>query len=348
MARIYKHRDSGVYYIDFRHPETGKRIRKSLKTTRKSDAEKIKARIETGIWDAKYLDKKFSNEDLTLCEFWEEHYKQYIRANNKPSTYIDKCKKINIIFEAFGKDTKLSKITTSDIERFKNNRKDKVSASTVNRNLSLIKHMFSLAVHLEFINENPAKRVKKFPENNGRIRYLTLDEAEKLLNVCRREDKPEYIYPLVLLALNSGMRRGELLNLTWDDLDIGNNLIHVNDSKSNEPRTIPVPKEVMTIIDSLPKTCDNIFCYKGKPVREPKDTFKRCLNEANIKNFRFHDLRHTYASWLAMEGVDMLTLKNILGHKTLMMVDRYAHLSKEHIKAATEKVGKKMAHLLNK
>jgi len=341
MARIYKHRDSGIYYIDFLHPETGKRIRRSLKTTKKSDAEKIKIRIETGIWDARYLDKKFSNEDLTLFEFWEQHYKPYIKANNKLSTYEDKCKKINIIYEAFGNDTPLSKITTADIERFKNNRKNMVSASTVNRNLSLIKHIFSLAVHLELIFDNPAKKVRKFSENNSRIRYLTVEEAERLLGVCKREDKPEYIYTLVLLALNSGMRRGELLNLTWDDIEIENNLIHIKDSKNNEPRTIYIPKEVINVIDSLPRICDNIFCYRGKPVKEPKDTFRRCLKEANISDFRFHDLRHTYASWLAMEGVDMLTLKNLLGHKTLIMVSRYTHLSKEHMKSAVEKIGKK-------
>lgn len=140
------------------------------------------------------------------------------------------------------------------------------------------------------------------------------------------------------------MRRGELLKLKWEDIDYNLDRINIHDTKSKKNRSIPLNDNVRKVLELLPKVCDNVFTYKGRPLVDPRASFKKALSEVEIENFRFHDLRHTFGTWLAMKGVDLLTIKELLGHSSIKMVERYAHISNKHMASAVKMLGTIVTH----
>jgi integrase len=192
------------------------------------------------------------------------------------------------------------------IEKYKAKRLEKVKPATVNRELATLKNMFTMAIKWGYIKINPAKEVKLLKEPPGRLRYLKPEEAEVLLSSCA-----DHIRPIVVTALNTGMRKGELQKLKWAYVDFKNQKITVINAKNNESRIIPINKTLYKELYAL-------------------------LEKANIEDFRFHDLRHTFGSYLVMQGVDLKTVQQIMGHKDIRMTMRYAHLSPEYVQKAVE------------
>jgi len=169
-------------------------------------------------------------------------------------------------------------------------------------------------------------------ENNKRLRFLTEDEILRLLDEC-----PEYLKRIVVCALNTGMRRGEILNLKWDQ--IRNGFIYLRKTKTNEAREIPVNATLEALFKTIRKEqhfkSEYVFTDpQGRKLNSTKKGFKAALRRAGIEDFRFHDLRHTFASHLVMRGASLKEVQEILGHKTMTMTLRYAHLSQEHKKKA--------------
>lgn len=203
--------------------------------------------------------------------------------------------------------------------------------ATVNRLLATLKHMFSKAVDWEMVEEEVQKKVRKVKlekEQNGRLRYLTIDECHALLNQC-----PEHLKPIVVTALNTGMRRGEILNLKWEQVDLTHGFILLSVTKNGERREIPINDTLASTLRTLKSrfAAGYVFTAQtGKPFKDIKTGFVSACRRAGIKDFRFHDLRHTFASHLVMNGVEILTVKELLGHKTLAMTLRYAHLAPSH------------------
>ncbi|MDD5491202.1 MAG: site-specific integrase [bacterium] len=189
-------------------------------------------------------------------------------------------------------------------------------------------------------SDNPVTKVKLFKENNKRIRYLELKEIKSLLDVCSK-----HLKPIVITALNTGMRKGEILGLKWKDLDFKQDFIYLEHTKNNELREIPMNKVLKDTLLSIEKNplSEYVFCDKdGSSFKEVKRSFGTAMKKAGIKDFRFHDLRHTFASHLVMNGIDLLTVKELLGHKSIEMTLRYAHLSPNHKRRAVELLGAKM------
>jgi len=174
------------------------------------------------------------------------------------------------------------------------------------------------------------KQVKLFRDNNKRLRFLSEEETTALLDACS-----VFLRPIVITALNTGMRLGEILSLTWDCVDLNLGIITVVNAKNNQSRNIPMntilTEEIIRL--KLDANSDHVFARdNGKAPVTIRKIWIRALNQADINNFRFHDLRHTFASNLVMAGADIVTVKELLGHKTIAMTMRYAHLNQEHKK----------------
>ena len=204
--------------------------------------------------------------------------------------------------------------------------------ASVNKNISILKAMFRKAVEWEMIEEETHKRVSKvklLQENNRRLRYLSKEQCQELITVCEN-----HLRPIVIMALNAGMRRGEILSLTWDRVDLRHGFILLDKTKNGERREIPINDTLRSTIQGLTRRLDipHVFYdpQTGKPYQDVKRSFHTALRRAKIQDFHFHDLRHTFASHLVMAGVDLTTVKELLGHKTLTMTLRYSHLAPAH------------------
>jgi len=215
------------------------------------------------------------------------------------------------------------------------------SPATVNRYLSLVHVMFTKAAEWGFADEEISKRVHKIKLLKGeakRTRFLLEPEADKLLAVC-----PAHLKPIVAIAIHTGMRKSEILSLTWGQVDTKNGYITLHETKNSEGRQVPINQTVRKTLKSIPRHIMNphIFFYMGEELKDIKRSFATACDSAGIKDFTFHDLRHTFASWLVMRGVDLRTVMELLGHKSLKMVLRYAHLAPDHKSKAVQILDRK-------
>jgi len=272
-------------------------------------------------------------------------------------------------------DKKLAELNPWLVDKWRRNRLKEVSPATINRNLGALKAALSKAVEWSFLEENPLARVKSAKiDHGGVIRYLNEDEETRLLaalderesrkresrengNQWRRErGYPElesyagqayadHLKPLVLLALNTGLRRGELFALTRENVDMPRALLTVKGetAKSGKTRHIPLNAEALAALaawrDSKPTAQGLVFPGQdGGRLTDTKTAFNRLLEKAGVEKFRFHDLRHHFASRLVMAGVDLNTVRELLGHGDIKMTLRYAHLAPEHKAAAVARL----------
>lgn len=178
------------------------------------------------------------------------------------------------------------------------------------------------------------KRVRKLKEPQGRIRFLDDDERARLLASCKQSKNP-HLYTMVVLALSTGMRKGEIVNLQWSDVDLQNGRALLHKTKNSERRVVFFQYHALTLLHQQAErfgfTSPYVFPNQAEDGgSDIKEAWRRALQRACIKNFRFHDLRHSAASYLAMNGATPSELAEVLGHKTLSMVKRYAHLSESH------------------
>ena len=227
-----------------------------------------------------------------------------------------------------------------DIEQYKTDRLMSVAPATVNRELATMKTMFSKAVAWGKLHQNLPKSVKFLNEPAGRLRFLEREEIIKVLTSCNKK-----LRPILVLALNTGMRRGEILGLKWADVDFKRGIITLLDTKNGEKREVYMNEQVKTALIRTLKHPESpyIFCNKdGKPFYDIRKSFFTVLKKSGIKDFHFHDLRHTFASQLVMSGIDINTVRELLGHRDIRMTLRYSHLSPSYKKHAVDLLGKKM------
>ena len=244
----------------------------------------------------------------------------------------------------------LAEITPALVERYQAQRLEQVAPSTCNREVAALKCLFNRTIRDGKATENPVKAVKLLTENNTRTRYLLEEEEVGLFAAL-----PDRFKSLVAVALHTGLRRGELLGLRWEDVDFHTDTLTVARSKHGEARRVPMNSRVRQILLDLRREqmiaarirtqgereilSAYVFCDRsGNRYAYLSAFFSRAVRAADLVNFRFHDLRHTFASRLAMAGVDTYTIKELLGHKTLDMVSRYAHLSPSHQRQAVDRL----------
>jgi len=218
------------------------------------------------------------------------------------------------------------------------------SPATVVRYLAALSHAFTIGVkEYGWVESNPLMKVSKPKEPRGRVRFLDDSERDRLLTACRASASPD-LYPAVILALSTGARAQEVLGLRWPQIDLGRRVATLHETKNGERRVLPLAGPALDLLRERSKVrrldTDLIFpgrLHPNKPV-DLRTPFETALKAAGITDFHWHDLRHTAASYLAMNGASLAEIAEVLGHKTLAMVKRYAHLSEAHTAGVVERM----------
>ncbi len=235
----------------------------------------------------------------------------------------------------FGDNTKLAAIRRADIQKYVTQRSAEVAPASVTKELNVLKHLMTLAVEWELIPANPAHGVKSPRAPAGRVRYLQPAELRAVLEAC-----PEWLRPIAGLAVATGMRRGEILGLRWLDIDFKGGRIMLPQTKNGDGRIVYLNTLAQQALSVIPqgksKPTDIVFNRESMTPENVSLAFLRACRSVNVSDFRFHDLRHTAASWMRMKGADIHTVALILGHKDLRMAARYQHLSPAFLSEAVK------------
>lgn len=211
--------------------------------------------------------------------------------------------------------------------------------ATVNRMKAALSAMFSYAMREGLANRNPVRQVAGLSEQNKRTRYLSTEERKQLLTACR-QSRWERLYLLVLMAMMTGARKGELKSLRWELIDLSRREARLSITKNGDPRVLTLPAPVIEELMKFRAREGLVFesqRRRGRPYDEKK-VWQLALEQAGVENFRFHDLRHTAASYLAMGGATLLEIAEILGHRSLQTTQRYTHLSVQHKQRVTDEI----------
>jgi integrase len=325
---VYKR--GNIYWIDYYDPNR-KRVQESSQSFTRRDAEALltirKSEILRGIYKQPIK--------ISLVEF-SERYMEHAKANKR--SWLRDEQMLSHLCAFFGKETPLTEITPVQIEGYKIQRQGKIADSTVNRELALLKRMFNLAITWDLYSGlNPVRKVKFFREFNNRLRILSPEEEGKLLH-----DAIPYLQDLIRFALNTGLRVGEIFSLRWSHVDLKGGILAVFASKTQTIREIPINSEARKVLEAwkLNEKNESVFYnpQTGKPFVDLKTGFALACEKAGISDVTWHTLRHTFASRLVNSGVDIVTVKELLGHSSISVTMRYAHTNIESKRAAVEKL----------
>jgi integrase len=314
------------YYIDYYAPDRTRH--REVVGPLLADAVKRKADLKDQMRRGKYF-----AERMKFTTTFDELVEKYCELK-KDRKYFQTEGRFIEIFTEFFRGKLLSQITTLDIHQFKSNRKasrtwcgKERSNATVNRELACLRHIFNMGVEWGLMEENPfPRRAFLFRENNKRTRYLSEREIERLLQVSSF-----HLKPIIITALYTGLRKGEILNLKWENVDLEKGLIYIQENKVNRLQIKEMNDDLVALFTSLPVNGEYVFHDKdGKSFKDVKTAFKTALRRSGIRDFRFHDLRHTSCSYLMMRGAVPQAVQEHAGHKSLNMTMRYSHLSPQY------------------
>ena len=221
------------------------------------------------------------------------------------------------------------------------------SPSTVVRYMAALSHAFTIAIkEWGWLEDSPIRKVTKPREPRGRVRFLDEEERTRLLEICHQSRNP-YLYTIVVLALSTGMRQAEILHLKWADVDFHKGRVILHETKNGEIRQVAITGYALELLQQLNKIrrLDTQYLFAGKFLNKPIDirsAWEMAVKKSEINDLRFHDLRHSCSSYLAMNGASLAEIAEVLGHKTLAMVKRYAHLSETHTASVISKMNAKI------
>lgn len=326
---IYKRGKS--WYYDFQ--SRGERCSGCIGVVSKTVANEVLAKKKAEAAEGRYT--ATAKKPSPLFEEIAAEYLQYYQTNRRPKS----VERHQMAFQALQRvfaGKRLADLSPFLIEKYKRLRKDDGrSEVTINRELAFLKNLFAMAMKWGKASENPVKQVRLFREDNGRTRFLTDDEEARLLAYCG-----PYLRPIVISALHTGFRKSELLSLRWKHVDFQHRLLTVEAAyaKNGETRSIPMTvlltETLQAIRIHVDPTAHVFLTREGLPYRDISTAYTTAMQRAGITDFTFHDLRHTFASRLVMAGVDLTTVKELMGHKHITMTLRYAHLAPGHKRSA--------------
>lgn len=316
----------------YRFKIKGKEYYKAVpEATDKRGAEKAEARVKSDLLQGKYT----LAEDIGEMLF-KDLVKKFIdySKSNKLSHKTDESRLKHI--SEFFNNKKLREISSFEIERYKSfrlkqktYRKELISPTTVNREIEVISKMFNIAVSNRWASENPCSngKVKKLRQDNKIERFLTPEEEKKLLSKCM--GVYAYLKPIIIMALHTGMRRSEVLNLKWENVDLKRCVITLTKTKNGKVRKIPISNTLMQELKQLDKKRLSDFVFTNPVTKQNYKSFNRIFpticEAAGIENFRFHDFRHSAATRMVSAGIDLVVVQEILGHEELKTTMRYSH-----------------------
>ena len=318
---------------------------------RLTDAKKWVQDTESAIREGRHF-KTSESKKHTIKELVERYIKEILPQ--KPKSTIDQKTQLGWWKNSIGSFS-LADVTPALIIEYrsklaleKSERKGaKRSNATVNRYCSVLSHAFTIAVkEWNWMQENPMMKIKKLKEPRGRVRFLNDEERERLLEACQESSSP-FLYILVVLGISTGARKMEIRSLEWKDVDLNRGMIILHDTKNGERRSLPlvgIAKDLMKAhYKNRNKNTELVF--PAKNLQTPIDIrtpFETVLQKAEIEDFKWHDLRHSCASYLAMNGATLAEIAGVLGHKTLSMVKRYSHISDAHTAGVVERMNSKI------
>jgi integrase len=313
---LYKR--GNTWWIDFTTP-SGERVRRSAETSSKVEAQELHDRLKAETWRIQKLGDrpKYTWDDAA--------YKWLIETQHKKSHMQDMAT-IGWIQQYF-RGKLLDELTRDVIAKVGELKRQKTSPATANRVLALIRSILrKAALDWEWIDKPPA--IKLYREPKRRVRYLTPEQANALLR-----ELPEHLADMVRFSLATGLRQANVTKLEWSQVDLSRRVawIHGDQAKAGKPIHVTLNATAIAVLTKqIGKHATWVFTYKGKPVTEVNTkAWHKALNRAGIENFRWHDLRHTWASWLAQQGVPLNVLQEMGAWETPEMVQRYAHLAPE-------------------
>jgi len=310
---------------------------------RVTDAKKWVQSTESAIRENRHF-KTSEAKRHTLAEMLDRYARDVL--SKTPKKEIDQLHQLNWWKAEIGSYA-LADVTPSLIAQYRDklaggltHYKTPRTPATVNRYMAALSVAFTTAVkEWGWLDDTPMRKVTKGKEARGRVRFLSDDERVRLLKACK-ESSNSYLYPVVVLALSTGMRQGEIMGLTWDVVDLNRGRAILHETKNGERRAVAITGHALEQLRELAKVrrIDSNLLFPSKEITPQKPQkgmdlrvpWLAALKIAGIEDFKFHDLRHSAASYLAMNGASLAEIAEVLGHKTLQMVKRYAHLSEGH------------------
>ena len=339
-------RKTGPWFIKYpcgRDPLTGKikyKIEKVGEFKKLAERAYQKKMVEWA--EKKYLDIR-EESNLTFSQLVKWFLELPVVRQNKTIKHIERaCRSLE---EFFGtilvREIKPTMVETYQRHRTEGNSRHgrPRSVASVNREITVLKRMFNLAVREELTDKNPCWKIKMLAENNARDRILSPEELERLIS-----NLPNHAAQIIHFAYLTGMRAGEIFNLTWDKVNLKQRAIRLEaaDTKTSEPRVIYLNDEVLGILNEAGRVRglghNRVFTYKGRPIMGIRTAFLKACRRAGIENFRFHDLRHTFNTNMRKAGVDQSVIMKLTGHKTAAMFHRYNTVDTADAKEAYQKL----------
>jgi len=328
-------RGSGVWWVRY-HDENGREHRE--KAGPKGLANDLYQKRKNEVRERRFFPEAIRRREVLVSDVVDDYLK---RVKGHLRSYRD--------YERYGETWKevlrgktLAQVVPGDIERHIAKRRKSVKPATTNRELAFLKRVFNVAIADGLTERNPARAVKLRKENNARVRFLTYEEEAAL-----REAVGEAQWPTVAVALHTGLRQAEQFKLRWADVDFRTGIITVARSKHGETRRVPMNDTVRAILTNRADRTESEFVFVSTTGETALDAcnymrrvFVPAVKAAGIENFHWHDLRHSFASRLTMAGVDLRTVQELMGHKTITMTLRYAHLSPAHQLDAVQKLNR--------
>lgn len=322
------------WYVDYH--AGGKRIREVVKNAQnRAQAVMHLQEKVTEAFNQVHCSHK-ERKPITFTELGDVYLQNYAKVNKK--SWKEDMYRIEANLKPFFGGMNLDEITPLLIENYRAERlKTRVTKSTVNRETTIMKRMFNLAIDWNLTDENPVAKVRLFSEKDTmKERILTEEEEVRLLAASS-----DYLKSILIVALNTGMRRGEILNLRWSQVDLNKRFIKAENTKSGKNRIIPIndylhPK--LMKLNELNGKSEYVFPNPktGRPFTEVKKSFKNACRKVGIDDLRFHDLRHSFASRLVESGADLITVRDLLGHFSVRVTQRYVHSNQKQKKEAVQ------------
>jgi integrase/recombinase XerD len=337
MATVYRRNHSKLWWVRFQL--NGVRVQRSTGATRRADALRYLARAmeeERRRQEAGFKKVPFG----VLCD----EYRQQHLPVLKPRTRSNYLGHIKALTAQFG-DRYIDEIRKADVAAFvAQQRRLGLKPCTVRRYLATLSSLYTFAERSGWIAQNLLARFDKrsLPEATPRTRFLTKAEYRLLLAAADR-----HLRPIIEMAVATGLRSEELLTLKWSQVDLDRREVRLEETKSKRPRIVPLTDRAVAIFVATRHLGHGPFVFTnpatGRPYRNLRGSFHAACRRAGITDFRFHDLRHTFASWAVQNGMDLYRLSRILGHSTLQMTTRYAHLATDQLHEAVRSMATLMA-----
>ncbi len=310
------------YWIAEYYDCNRRRVRKSTKKENKKEATQIATTWE---FEASRPPEKLDT-DCSFSEFLERYRK--IQKRDHYKSYVSSTKyRISQLESYFGRYGDARDIDLMAIEEYIDIRLENVSEGTINKEVSTLRAILNRAYKEKRLRDRPEfPKLRKVP---GRTRWLTPEEENRLCEAA--SGRARHLVPIIRIACDTGGRLGELLGLDWRDVDLSSGRITFKSTKNGEDRSIRLcQRATRVLLDLDPKESGPVFTYGGKQIKQLRNSFKTARETANLDDLHFHDLRHTFASRLVQAGVPLFHVMNALGHKSIEMVNRYAHLAPDY------------------